>query len=246
MQSRLRAELLSEGFQVDVDTCHGAFSLHKKEHDAIPVVDQYALIIVDEFPQLSRDHFERIFRVWENAGRVPVLLFLGEFYQIPGIEGTNAKQSAYWKRVHQVKFYQCWRTGDQTRLGKLQKLRKRMPRRRVLNNILRGHKAWKQAGGPTAGDLRTLYQHTEGRTTILTCTRKAAQQVNELAAEVLVGKRRVLGDLPAEWRTTTPGGSYARIGSPSQAGYRFGRASASTRHGIATRRAISSMAWNAS
>ena len=38
MQSRLRAELQSEGLKVDVDTCHGAFAVHKKEQDALPVV----------------------------------------------------------------------------------------------------------------------------------------------------------------------------------------------------------------
>lgn len=74
-----------------------------------------------------------------------------------------------------------------------------MPKRRVRNNILRGHKAWNDAAGPTADDLRRLYRRTEGRTTIVTCTRKAAQRVNELAAEVLVGTRRVLVELPADY-----------------------------------------------
>jgi ATP-dependent exoDNAse (exonuclease V) alpha subunit len=37
----------------------------------------------------------------------------------------------------------------------------------------------------------------------VTCTRKAAQQVNELAAEVLVGKRHVLAELPAEFDANT-------------------------------------------
>ncbi len=93
----------------------------------------------------------------------------------------------------------CWRSGDQTLLGKLAKLRKRVPIRRVRNNILRGHKAWNQKGGITEKDLRKLYQKIQGRTTIVTCTRKAAQQVNELAAKVLVGKRRLLVELPAEY-----------------------------------------------
>ena len=198
-QSRLRAELEAEGLQVDVDTCHGAFALHKKEQDAHPILDDYAIVVVDEFPQLSRQHFDRIVRAWDNAGRVPMLLFLGDFNQLPGIEGTNAKQSAYWKRLHRVRFDKCWRSGDETLLGKLQKLRTQVPTRRVRNTILRGHKAWSQAGGPTANDLRKLYRKTGGQTTIVTCTRKAAQQVNELAAEVQVGKRRALVELPGDF-----------------------------------------------
>ena len=39
---------------MDVDNFHGAFSLHKREQDALPVLDQYALIIVDESSQLPR------------------------------------------------------------------------------------------------------------------------------------------------------------------------------------------------
>ena len=165
----------------------------------MPVVENYALIIIDEFPQLSRIQFERIVRVWENAGRVPVLLFLGDFHQLPSIEGTNAKNSGYWKRVRKVKFHKSWRSGDEFLLNKLQKLRKGVPTRRERNDILRGHKAWNQPGGPTAADLRQLYRNTEGCTTIVTCTKRAAQQVNELAAEVLLGKRKILTELPADY-----------------------------------------------
>ena len=82
--------------------------------------------------------------------------------------------------MQQVKFQKCWRSGDEHLLGKLAKLRKRVPIRRVRNNILRGHKAWNQKGGPTEGDLRKLYRQAQGRTTIVTCTRKAAQQINAL------------------------------------------------------------------
>ena len=112
MQSRLRAQLQAEGLQVDVDTCHGAFALHKKEQDALPVVDKYALIIVDEFPHLSREQFERNIRVWDNAGRVPSLLFLGDFHQLPSIAGNNAKDSPYWKRKFVVKFHKSFRSDD--------------------------------------------------------------------------------------------------------------------------------------
>ena len=194
----VRAELRAEGLQVHVDTCHGAFQLHKREQDAMPVMDEYALIIVDEFPQLSRVDFERIVRVWNNAGRVPVLLFLGDFNQLPSISGTNAKQSGYWKNVFRVKFDKCWRSGDDRLLSKLHVLRNRVPPRRIRNQILRGHKAWNQPDGPTARDLRRLYRRTENRTTIVTVTRQAAQQVNELAAKVLVGKRKVLATLPGD------------------------------------------------
>ena len=198
MQSRLRAELQKEGLQVDVDTCHGAFALHKKEHDALPVVDSYTLIIVDDFPQLSKNNFERIIRLWDNTGRLPVLLFLGDFHQLPGIEGTNAKDSNYWKRLAKFRFDKCWRADDDVLLRKLGKLQKAVPKRRDRNQILRGHKACSHDGPPTEHDLRQLCRCTGGKTTIVTCTRRAARMVNDIAANVLVGKRRLLVDLPGD------------------------------------------------
>ena len=199
MQSRLRAELQAAGFNVDVDRCHGAFALHKKEEDVLATIDEYALVIVDEFPQLSKLNFERIIRCWENAGRVPVLLFLGDFYPLPSIDGTNAKDSVLWKKAHVFHFRTCHRSGDDALLKKLSMLRpRRTPNFSERNYILRGHKPWRRDGYPTASDLRELFRRTNNKTFLVTCTRRAAAAVNELASEVLVGKRRILVDLPAE------------------------------------------------
>ena len=52
-------------------------------HDALAVIDDYDFVIVDEFPQLSQDHFDRIIRLWEHSGKVPMLLFLGDFCSFP-------------------------------------------------------------------------------------------------------------------------------------------------------------------
>jgi hypothetical protein len=78
-------------------------------------------------------------------------------------------------------------------------LRKQVPKRRMRNNILRGRQAWNQAGGPTKRDLRKLYRNTNRKTTIVTCTRKAAQQINALSAEVCVGRRSQLVELPGDY-----------------------------------------------
>ena len=124
---------------------------------------------------------------------------MGDFYQLPSIAGTTAKDSPYWKHVFKVRFHTCWRANDDTLLGKVRALRKQVPQRRMRNNILRGHKAWNQAGGPTRHDLRQLYRDTNGKTTIVTCTRRAAQEINALSAEVCVGRRRQLVELPGDY-----------------------------------------------
>ena len=84
-------------------------------------------------------------------------------------------------------------------ISKLHVLRKKVPPRHVRNKILRWHKAWNQASDPTAQDLRNLYKRTENRTKIVTVTRRAAQRVDELAAEVLMCRRRVLTTLPGDY-----------------------------------------------
>ena len=55
---------------------------------------------------------------------------------------------------------------------------------------------------PTLADIRKLFRRVkaEGKeTTIVTCTRRAAQQINELVAAVVLGKRRTLVELLGEY-----------------------------------------------
>ena len=125
-------------------------------------------------------------------------MFLGDFHQLPSISKTNAKDSGYWKHVFKVKFHTSWRSSDSTLLRKIGWLRKQVPKRSQMNTILRGHKAWKSKGPPTARDLRRLYSDHKN-TTIAVCTRKGTHSINKLAAEVLTSKRKKLAELPCDW-----------------------------------------------
>jgi ATP-dependent exoDNAse (exonuclease V) alpha subunit len=203
MQSRMRQKLQAAGLNIDVDTCHGAFHLHKSEQDVFISLDEYVLVIVDEFPQLSRADFDRIVRLWENSGKIPLILVLGDFHQLPSIAESTAKDSGYWKHVFKVKLHTCWRADDDFLLKKLHAMRKEIPKKRMRNDILRGHKAWNQDGPPTEQDLRALYKRTKNNTTIATCTKRAAEKVNQAAAVVRVGRRRVLAELPADFEVNT-------------------------------------------
>ena len=74
-----------------------------------------------------------------------------------------------------------------------------MPNKRMLNSILRNHKAWDHKGAPDEADIRALYEATDKQTTIATDTKKAAQEVNIVAAKVDVGKKQELANLPADY-----------------------------------------------
>ena len=72
----------------------------------------------------------------------------------------------------------------------------------MRNSILRGHEAWNKPGVPTASDIRKLLRHVRAQgkeTTIVTCTRKRADEINHLVAEVMLGKRRTLVHLCGDY-----------------------------------------------
>ena len=95
MTSRMRERFPD----LDVDTCHGAFLFHKQESEALPLMSQYDLVVVDEISQLSKHQFERIMRMWHAADKIPALVFLGDFYQLPGVDSTNAMDSPAYKET---------------------------------------------------------------------------------------------------------------------------------------------------
>ena len=138
LQSRLRSEL--RGVKVDVDTCHGAFLLHRQEQESLPLMMGYSLVVLDEFPQLGRAHFDKIIGIWIAAGNTPALVLAGDFHQLPSICGTTPKDSRYWDHhfIHNVKLTESWRTDDATLLEKLRCLRMSVPTRKMRNRILRG------------------------------------------------------------------------------------------------------------
>ena len=140
MQSRMRNELQKVGLgSVTVDTVHGG----------------YSLIVIDEFPQLSKNNFDRVVRMWHAAGRLPALLLLGDFHQMPSMEGTDARDSGYWQSVRKVQLKNSWRSsGDARFQGFLATLRKQIPPKDMLHDILRGHKAWNHSG-PTPTTTQT-------------------------------------------------------------------------------------------
>ena len=59
---------------VELDTCHGAFLFHKPLAEAMGVMTCYD-IVVDEAPQLFKEHFDRLLEMWNAAGPVPCLVF---------------------------------------------------------------------------------------------------------------------------------------------------------------------------
>ena len=189
------------GDKVDVDTCHGAFLLHRPEQEALPLMSPYHLVFVDEFPQLSREHFDRIIRMWQAAGKAPALVFAGDFHQLPTIGGKGPQDSPYWRSpraIYKPKLVTSQRSTDKALLEKLKVLRKAMPNKDMFHRILRGHKAWSGHHRPTTLDMDRLFQqHPE--TTVVTGTRPGAAEINELVVALRSERQRALGQVDGDF-----------------------------------------------
>ena len=57
---QLASEMRAVHPEIDVDTSHGAFLLHRPLQEAMAVLTQYDLVVVDEVSMLTAGHFEHV------------------------------------------------------------------------------------------------------------------------------------------------------------------------------------------
>ena len=65
---------------IDVDTRHGSFLLHRPPSEGLAILSQYDLVIIDEVSMLTVDQFERIVEMWRVVNKVPCVVLLGDFW----------------------------------------------------------------------------------------------------------------------------------------------------------------------
>ena len=203
-----RARMKQRHPQADLDTCHGAFLFHKPLVEAMGVMMCYDLIVIDEAPQLFEEHFSRLHEMWRAAGKVPCLVFAGDDWQLPPPDHTKRSllHHPHWRFVYKIELHKVWRQAEgDPLLKKLGYLRKNKPvgteGDAFVRDLCRHRKAWSGHHEPTNLDIEDLFNKTEGRTTVITCTRRGAALVNALAVEVLFelpGKQK-LGTIPAAY-----------------------------------------------
>ena len=70
-----------------------------------------------------------------------------------------------------------------------------------MKSIRRGHEAWEGKDGPTQEDIRKLLRKTNQETTIVTCPRRAAAQVNDMVLNELFYRpgQKLLGEIPGHF-----------------------------------------------
>ena len=205
-----RARVKQRHPDVDLDTCHGAFLFHKPLVEAMGVMLYYDLIVIDEAPQLFEEHFERLDQMWLAAGKLPCMVFAGDEWQLPPPDHSKRSlvHHPQWRLVYKIQLRKVWRQADgDPLLKKLDFLRKNRPMGAegdaFVRDLCRNRKAWTGHHTPTNLDIEDLFQKTDNRTTVITCTRWGAAHINTLAAEVLfeLPKCQKLGKVPADYQS---------------------------------------------
>ena len=156
---------------------------------------------------MSKQHFERIMEQWEAANRLPTLVFVGDFFQLPGVDPSNALDSWLWRSVavRRKELNTMQRCKCPILKQKLTLLRTAKPSKRQLKAILREHKAprkWSRAAyrmskEPTVDDVYHIYQEHPD-TLFLTISRRACSMLNNMALEVLFGEVQPLNVVPSD------------------------------------------------
>lgn len=187
---------------LDVDTLHGTFLLHLPEGQAFDTMSSFDLVVIDEVGQLSKETFDRLLRLWDNADRRPALLFVGDFHQLRGMDLTRATDSPRWRQVVKRHLHTMRRCQCQELQWKLELLRTAKPSKEQLHKLLRGHRAMPDRGPgyspePTNLDMQAMLAQTPN-TTFITITRRAAVVLNKLALEVLFGDQALLATVAAD------------------------------------------------
>ena len=154
---------------------------------------------------LTAEHFDRLYAMWMAADRLPCMVFLGDFWQLPGPQKPPSKvsDSQAWQHVKQIQFNGTHRCDCPRLAKKLGALRTSVPSKKLLKKIAdRNHRAW-DGEVPGAWDVLQILRKTNYETTFVTISRGAADHVNKLAVQVLFADRhqKPLAQVPLDWET---------------------------------------------
>ena len=186
-----------ENPDLDVDTLHGMFALHKPEIATLEMMSCYDLIVIDEIGQVPLWVFERILRLWDASERRTALVFVGDFCQLRGPDGTLATQSLRWPDTQVLHLRSMRRCKCDRLRWKLELLRGAVPSGPQLKKLLRGHSV-DRSGGPPTFDTVAAVLAKKPTTQFVTISRRGSAVLNALATRALFGEREPLGVVLAD------------------------------------------------
>ena len=83
---------------IDVDTSCGAFLFHRPLSEALAILSQYDIVVIDEISMLTAKQFDRLIAMWNAIERTCCIILLGDFWQLPiiGKDHERCELSDNW------------------------------------------------------------------------------------------------------------------------------------------------------
>lgn len=191
--------------EICIDTCHGAFLFFRPLSEAIALMTEYDMVVIDEVVQLGAEEFGRITAMFNAASKRLFLLLMGDDWQLPSIAPDSSADHPHWRLCQQITLTEVRRCTCKVLQAKLDFLRYYKPvgqeGNRFVNKFCYEHKAWSGHHKPTALDIDSTFKKVP-QTTFIVCTRLGAAIINVLAVQVLFYNRnkRLLCLLPGDFR----------------------------------------------
>ena len=208
--AQLAARMRERHPNIDVDTCHAAFQLHRNVKEHLAILMAYDLVAVDEFSLLSQEDFEHILQLWHAADKIPALIFLGDRYQLPGPVPSRAWESHAWKSCFHKNLYFSYRHRSDKRFGEiLAAIRTKEATKALVLEMCKGRKAWHR-GSPTVEDIQKLMTK-QPHTKIVTFTKKGAHFINELFLEMKYGDEEPLAIVDGDFESNVDNYDHGKL-----------------------------------
>ena len=94
-----------------IDTCHGAFLFFRPLSEAIALMTEYDMVVIDEIVQLAAEDFGRITAMFNAASKRLLLLLMGDDWQLPSIARDSSADHPHWRLCQQITLTEVRRLG---------------------------------------------------------------------------------------------------------------------------------------
>ena len=88
---QLASALRAKHPYINIDTFHGGLLFHRDLSEALGILTQYDLVVLDEVSMLTAAQFDRVLAMWRAAERLPCMVLLGDFWQLPVVDKDEGR-----------------------------------------------------------------------------------------------------------------------------------------------------------
>ena len=193
-------KLVSKGWRhssVTNATVCRAFGIKNDTHfEYNDAIGEHSLWVIGEVGMLPQRHGDIIYRHWVRLQKLPVIIFEGDFHQLPPGTGQEAdiRQCLFWRDIMTWTLTENFRCADENLLSFLRHIRTDVPSELQIRNfddLVCGQDV-------EVATLSAAWEHLPGAT-VLTATRDTCAAVNAIGASLCDGAP--LGSIPV-WRSS--------------------------------------------